>query len=65
MALTAPQEADIEESLSNVTELGRFCTITCTDDNAKTKGNLFEHASKYNMAIVFPDTSARGVDIGG
>jgi len=28
MALTAPQEADIEESLSNVTELGRFCTIT-------------------------------------
>ena len=33
MALTAPQEADIEESLSKVTELGRFCTITCTDDN--------------------------------
>jgi len=28
MALTAPQEADIEESLSKVTELGRFCTIT-------------------------------------
>ena len=31
MALTAPHEADIEESLSNVTELGKFCTITCTN----------------------------------
>lgn len=28
IALTAPQLADIEESLSNVTELGKFCTIT-------------------------------------
>ena len=28
MALTAPQDADMEDSLSNVTLLGRFCTST-------------------------------------
>ena len=33
MALTAPQEADMVESLSKVTELGRFCTITCSEDH--------------------------------
>ena len=26
---------------------------------------MYEHASKYNMALVFPDTSARGVEIEG
>lgn len=39
--------------------------LTCTDENAKTKGNLFEHASRYNLAVVFPDTSARGIEIEG
>ena len=33
MALTAPQEADMVDSLSKVTELGRFCTITCSEDH--------------------------------
>lgn len=37
--------------------------LTCTDENAKTKGNLFELASQYGLAVVFPDTSARGVEI--
>ena len=39
--------------------------LTCTDENAKTKAGVYEHASKYNLAIVFPDTSARDVDIEG
>lgn len=39
--------------------------LTCTDQNAKEKGHFFEAASKFNIAIVFPDTSARGVDIAG
>jgi len=39
--------------------------LTCTDANAKEKGHFFEAASKYNIAIVFPDTSPRGVEIAG
>ena len=39
--------------------------LTCTDENAKTKAGIYEHASRYNMAVVFPDTSARGVEIEG
>jgi len=39
--------------------------LTCTDENAKTKAGMYEHASRYNLAIVFPDTSARGVEIEG
>lgn len=39
--------------------------LTCTDDNAKTKSAIYEYAAKYNLAIVFPDTSARGVEIEG
>lgn len=39
--------------------------LTCTDENARTKASIYEHASKYNLAVVFPDTSARGVEIEG
>jgi len=39
--------------------------LTCTDENASTKAAMFEHANEYNIAIVFPDTSARGVEIEG
>lgn len=39
--------------------------LTCTDENARTKAGLFEHAKKFGLAIVFPDTSARGVEIEG
>ena len=53
MALTAPQEADIVESLSNVTELGRFCTITCSDDH--------DHFFKDNVA----KDITRSIKIGG
>lgn len=38
--------------------------LTCTDDNAKIKANVFEHAAKYGLAVVFPDTSPR-VEIEG
>ena len=34
--------------------------LTCSDENARTKAAMYEHAAKYNLAIVFPDTSARG-----
>lgn len=39
--------------------------LTCTDENARTKAAFYEHAAQYNLAIVFPDTSARGVEIEG
>lgn len=39
--------------------------LTCTDENARTKAAFYEHAAQYGLAIVFPDTSARGVDIAG
>lgn len=39
--------------------------LTCTDQNAKEKGHFFEAASKYNIAIVFPDTSPRVEGIAG
>jgi len=39
--------------------------LTCTDENARTKSAIFDHAAKYGLAVVFPDTSARGVQIEG
>ncbi|WP_172326686.1 S-formylglutathione hydrolase [Mangrovicoccus sp. HB161399] len=34
--------------------------LTCTHENAMTKGGFQEHAAKHGMAVVFPDTSPRG-----
>lgn len=39
--------------------------LTATDENARTKTACYAAAEKYNLAIVFPDTSARGVEIEG
>jgi len=37
--------------------------LTCTDDNARTKGGFQRFAAKHGIAIVFPDTSPRGEEI--
>ncbi len=34
--------------------------LTCTHENAMTKGGFQEHAAKHGLAVVFPDTSPRG-----
>lgn len=39
--------------------------LTCTDENALTKSNFVDHATKHRIAIVFPDTSARNTGIEG
>ena len=39
--------------------------LTATDENVRTKAAIYEHAAKYNLALIFPDTSARGVQIEG
>lgn len=37
--------------------------LTCTDENALTKSEFARYASKWGLAVVFPDTSARGTDV--
>ena len=39
--------------------------LTSTDENARTKAGSYEEAAKDGLAVVFPDTSARGVEIEG
>ena len=39
----------MEESLSNVTELGKFCTITCINDN--------DHSFKDKVSKKLPEAS--------
>jgi len=34
--------------------------LTCTHENAMTKGGFQEHAAKNGLAVIFPDTSPRG-----
>ena len=34
--------------------------LTCTHENAMTKGGFQEHCARHGIAIVFPDTSPRG-----
>ncbi|WP_226898218.1 S-formylglutathione hydrolase [Mangrovicoccus algicola] len=34
--------------------------LTCTHENAMTKGGFQEHAARHGMAVIFPDTSPRG-----
>ena len=34
--------------------------LTCTHENAMTKGGFQEHAAKHGVAVIFPDTSPRG-----
>ncbi|ANT63485.1 S-formylglutathione hydrolase (plasmid) [Salipiger sp. CCB-MM3] len=37
--------------------------LTCTHENAMTKGGFQEHASLHGLAVVFPDTSPRGPQV--
>ena len=38
--------------------------LTCTDDNARTKAGAQRYAAEHGIAIVFPDTSPRGEQVG-
>uniref|UniRef100_A0A2A3JWK0 S-formylglutathione hydrolase n=1 Tax=Alloyangia mangrovi TaxID=1779329 RepID=A0A2A3JWK0_9RHOB len=37
--------------------------LTCTHENAMTKGGFQEHAALHGLALVFPDTSPRGPEV--
>jgi len=37
--------------------------LSSNDENGKIKGCIFESAAKYGLCVVFPDTSARGVEV--
>lgn len=39
--------------------------LTCTDENVRTKSHFAQEAAKVGLAVVFPDTSPRGVSIDG
>lgn len=39
--------------------------LTCTDENARTKAHFAKLAAKFGLAVVFPDTSPRGVNLEG
>lgn len=39
--------------------------LTCSDEQAKTKSEIFAHAAKFGIAVVLPDTSPRGTNIEG
>ena len=39
--------------------------LTCTDENARTKSHFAQEAGRVGLAVVFPDTSPRGLDIKG
>ncbi|MGD2171844.1 MAG: S-formylglutathione hydrolase, partial [Gammaproteobacteria bacterium] len=53
-----PQSRD-----SEVPALYWLSGLTCTDDNARTKGGFQRFAARHGIAIVFPDTSPRGSDV--
>ncbi|MEM8956944.1 MAG: S-formylglutathione hydrolase [Pseudomonadota bacterium] len=37
--------------------------LTCTHENAMTKGGFQEHAARHGLAVIFPDTSPRGESV--
>ena len=39
--------------------------LTCTDENARTKAHFAQEAARVGLAVVFPDTSPRGITIEG
>ncbi|KAL2114131.1 hypothetical protein VUR80DRAFT_437 [Thermomyces stellatus] len=39
--------------------------LTCTPDNCTEKGLLHAHASKHGLALLWPDTSPRGLNLPG
>jgi len=39
--------------------------LTCSDENARTKAHFAQEAARVGLAVVFPDTSPRGVDVPG
>ena len=53
-----PQAAD-----SKLPALYWLSGLTCTDDNARTKGGFQRFAARHGIAIVFPDTSPRGDEV--
>ena len=54
-AYLPPQAAD-----GPVPVLWYLSGLTCTHENAMTKGGFQEHAARHGVAIIFPDTSPRG-----
>lgn len=48
---------------SSVPALWFLSGLTCTHDNAMTKGGLQKYAAEHGIALIFPDTSPRGAGV--
>lgn len=57
-----PKEA---EEVGKVPVVFYLSGLTCTDQNALTKGGFQRAAASHGLAMVFPDTSPRGANVPG
>lgn len=54
-----------QASKSKVPVLFYLSGLTCTGDNCSEKGFFQPHAARHGIAVVYPDTSPRGLQIPG
>lgn len=47
----------------NVPAIYWLSGLTCTDDNVRTKAGAQRYAAEHGVALIFPDTSPRGVGV--
>lgn len=52
-----------QAELGKVPALYWLSGLTCNDDNARTKAGAQRYAAEHGIALIFPDTSPRGVDV--
>jgi S-formylglutathione hydrolase len=54
-----------ERSASPIPLLYFLSGLTCTDENASQKGGMQRYADENGIAVIFPDTSPRGLNVEG
>lgn len=52
-----------QAKLKKVPALYWLSGLTCSDDNARTKACMQRYAAKHGIALIFPDTSPRGIEV--
>ena len=53
------------ETESKIPVLYYLSGLTCTDENASQKSGIQQYADEKGIAVVFPDTSPRGLNVPG
>lgn len=52
-----------QAKLNKVPALYWLSGLTCSDDNVRTKACMQRYAAKHGIALIFPDTSPRGIEV--